>query len=445
MAASLSLPVSRPAGVRPRRSAAVLVVAVLVVLAGCGALLGGGDGGPDVPEGLAPPGVSEAGVEGERLLAAHRAAVAETGLHATRRVGGAGASATVTTTLRVGPTRTRALLDGPSGTTFLGPALAVTRSGDARPTYELARVEDRLASTVRAHATPPWLGAVIQDGSLSVASVNRSARTVTLDVAGGDRRYAGYGNVTGTLTVRPDGLVVAASLEATREGATVRLERTLEPTGTTPAEPDWLYDALVTVGTLEAADAGPVPTLAREFVIDAVGLNVTVAAAGVPADSSVADLRVRPVGTDPDNPLLNATVSSLFTVEVPGDPARVGLRTTYAERLVPPNGTEVEIRLYRLNATSGRFVPLPTVVDADRDVVSATTRGDVSTVVVAMHAPTFRRLVERVSDGTTTASTATTAVRAPDGGATAVVTPAPGRLRAPRPGGRPPAAPARRW
>jgi len=135
-------------------------------------------------------------------------------------------------------------------------------------------------------------------------------------------------------------------------------------------------------------DGTDVDTLTRSS--DYVNASVTLR--GVPEDASTADVRLRPVATSADNPLVNATASHFFVVQYDGDFESATLRVRYDESAVP--GAESDLRLYRL--TNGGSVVVSDRVNADENVVVANTTA-LSGIFVVMDKPTYQRIQNQSS------------------------------------------------
>lgn len=197
-------------------------------------------------------------------------------------------------------------------------------------------------------------------------------------------------DLSGTVYVSPDGYAVHA--DVTSESANTSVSFSITDVGSATVEtPAWVATA---DHPRESRDDGSdADTLTRSS--DYVNASITLR--GVPEDATRADVRLRPIATSADNPIVNATVSHFFLVQYDGDFENATLRVQYDESAVP--GAESDLRLYRLTQTD--TVVVSDRVKAGENVVVADTT-DLSGIFVVMDKPTYQRIQNQSS--TTTAN-----------------------------------------
>ncbi|WP_232686909.1 hypothetical protein [Halobacterium zhouii] len=372
----------------------VLVITALVVLAGCsgplGPFFGGNDGSPSLP-----PGVTEDGVNGTRLLEAHRAALANQSF--TVETSGSVAGAETGQQVRVGANDTAVVgTITPSVTIIVVDGRQYERIDGPRGVEYTVTNWSRGGQTVHeAYAEPTALRIALDPssgvtGNLTLnGTVERDGRTLwrlTVEPRGVTEGDA----PNGTVLVTPAGRVVSAQRTLVTGGNRVAVSATFSAVGgTTVTTPDWVADAR-RHGEYEGFRddqrrvTDPVPL---GYSGDSRGLVTLV---GVPGHADSSDLDVGPIATA-DDPLSDAIVGWYAYVETSTDHDHAYVTLGYNESRLPANASESELALYRLGQNSDTFERLDGSADADENEVSARV-DDAAGIYVVFHTPTFERL-----------------------------------------------------
>jgi len=378
-----------------------LVLVVFVVLAGCSTV------SPDAgdPDGQSDAALSPSSIPG---IAADGTVDAATLSDATTAVAGnrrlrfharfSNSRGVRNMTLVAGENRTRLLFRLDRSEQFVNDTTYAIRTDSSSRLVREDTTEHRVRLT-------GYVQSVARSVSLlnySVAGTTtwRGSEVVELDATGGTG--SAPEDLSGTVYVSPDGSVVHANL--TSESTDTGVSFSLTEVGSATVEtPDWVATARRAPNSHDGDgddgndhdddrddgdDGTDVDTLTRSS--DYVNASVTLR--GVPEDASTADVRLRPVATSADNPLVNATASHFFVVQYDGDFESATLRVRYDESAVP--GAESDLRLYRL--TNGGSVVVSDRVNADENVVVANTTA-LSGIFVVMDKPTYQRIQNQSS------------------------------------------------
>ncbi|WP_232703437.1 DUF7537 family lipoprotein [Halobacterium wangiae] len=383
-----------------------LAVCTLVVLAGCtGALgpFGSGDDGPSPP-----PGVEDDAVNATVLLDAHVASLENESFTATLPGGPAGHGGSVTARVSANDTARVARESALGGTAnvYVADGRSYWATDESATEYVVSNWSARHDRSPRAQfAAPPALRQTlgVVDGRASPAlspngTVERDGRTLwRLDVEPSNQTTAAaLSDVHGRVLATPDGRIVEAAYHYDRSGTAVNLTYELSAVEETVVErPDWVDDArrhgdYRGFGSDDRRLTTDVPA---GFSGESRGLVTLV---GVPERANHGDVRARPVGVTED-PLGDAVVAWYASVQAAASHDHAFLTFQYNESLLPANGSESELDVYRYSKQEAAFVALDADVDTEENEASVRV-DDANGLYVVFHTPTYERLRERLED-----------------------------------------------